>query len=224
MDQILHLNRVFLEVQIDHLRFINKLAEDALGRYDVELAEWFVRQREVVDDDEIQEDREMLDAEYEKRKDDAATSYRQIVRASLFGTAYGTFEHFLVRICQQHHAQGSNQGLALNELRGDGIDRAKLYLTKVAKIELPETNEWQDLNDYRSLRNSFVHEQGYITPERAARVGQLQKRVGTFEIRATDTQAILLGSFNPKFLELIESLGIQVENTVEHQKWWSEAT
>ena len=100
MDQILHLNRVFLEVQIDHLRFINKLAEDALGRYDVELAEWFVRQREVVDDDEIQEDREMLDAEYEKRKDDAATSYRQIVRASLFGTAYGTFEHFLVRICR----------------------------------------------------------------------------------------------------------------------------
>ena len=52
MDQILHLNRVFLEVQISHLRSINKLTEEALVRYDVELAEWYLGQREIVDYDD----------------------------------------------------------------------------------------------------------------------------------------------------------------------------
>ena len=224
MEQILHLNRVFLEIQIGHLRSINKLTEEALVQYEMGLGEWYLQQREIVDDDESEEDRELLDAEYKELKDDAATSYRQIVRASLFGTAYGIFEHFLIRICQQHRAQSSNQGLSLHHLRGDGIERAKLYLAKVAMIILPETNEWQDLRDYGSLRNSFVHEQGYITGERSTRIKQLQNRVGTFQIRTTDTQAILLDSFNSKFLDLIESLGNQVEKTVEHPNWWSDAT
>jgi hypothetical protein len=214
MNQILHLNRVLLEIQIGHLRSAHKLTEAALVRYDADLANWYEEQREVVDDDEIWEDRVLLDEQFEESKADAADAYPQILRASLFGTAYGIFEHFLNAICKQSHSQGYVQGLALKDLRGDGIQRAKLYLTKVAKITLPDTPEWQDLSDYGLLRNSLVHAQGYLAEnDKLPRIEHFQKRVGTFDIRPADSRAVLLEPFNPKFLDLIETLGNQVELT-----------
>jgi hypothetical protein len=158
--------------------------------------------------------------EFKELKVDAADAYPQILRASLFSTAYGIFEHFLNAICKQSHSQGYVQGLALKDLRGEGIHRAKLYLTKVAKINLPDTSEWKDLSDYGLLRNSLVHAQGYLAEnDKFPQIEHFQKRVGTFEIRPADMRAVLLETFNPKFLDLIESLGNQVESTIDN-RWW----
>ena len=193
MDQILHINRVLLEIQVGHLRSAHGLTEAALARYNEDLAKWYEQKREIVDDDENQEDRELLDDQFKESTADVADAYPQILRASLFGTAYGIFEHFLNAICKQSHSQGYAQGVALKDLRGDGIPRAKLYLMKVAMITLPDTPEWQDLSDYGLLRNSLVHAQGYLAENDKLRViERFQMRVGTFEIRPADTRAVLL--------------------------------
>jgi hypothetical protein len=213
MHQVVQLNRELLEIQIGYLRSTHKLTEEALVRYGADLAEWYLHQREIVDDDEMVEDRDLLNKEFEELRAESADAYPQILRASLFGTAYGIFEHFLNAICKQSHSQGYVQGLALKDLRGEGIHRARLYLTKVAQITLPDTPEWRDIGDYGLLRNSLVHAQGYLAEnDKLARIEHFQKRVGTFEIRPADMRAALLESFNPKFLDLIQTVGDQVES------------
>jgi hypothetical protein len=215
MHQVVKLNRQLLEIQIDYLRSTDRLTEEALVRYDADLGEWYLHQREVVDDDEMVEDRDLLDNEFKELKAEAADSYPQILRASLFGTAYGIFENFINTICKQLHSQGYVHGLALKDLRGEGIHRGKLYLTKVAQITLPDTTEWRDLNDYGLLRNALVHAQGDLAEnDKLARIEQFQKRVGTFEIRPATLRAVLLKPFNPKFLDLIQTLGDQIESAI----------
>jgi hypothetical protein len=209
MDQILRLNRELLAIRIDHLRTTNVLTEETFERYDSNLVKWYDEQRMVVDDDEIWEDREALEEEFKESKT-GADAYPQLLRASLFSTAYGLFENFLNTICKQSHSQGYVDGVTLKDLRGDGINRAKLYLAKVVKTMPPDGPEWQDLSDYGLLRNSLVHAQGDVAEnDKRPCIERLQKRVGTFEIRPSDTRVLLGRPFNPKFLDLIQILGNQ---------------
>ena len=47
-----------------------------------------------------------------------------------------------------------------NDLHGDPVERAKLYLTKVAGIEVGLDSGWQVLQDLGELRNMIVHRRG----------------------------------------------------------------
>lgn len=212
---MVHLAKSVLEIQIDQMRSTHELTERALERYETKLAAWYDEQRMVVDDDENWEDREVLEERLKEFRFEL-DAYPEVVRASLFTTAYGVFENFLNAICKQSHSQGYVEGVALKDLRGEGIQRARLYLTKVAKISLPGTPEWNDLNDYRLLRNALVHAQGSLEEnDKLSRIEQLQKRVATFEIREPGLRVALQKPFNPKFLDLIETLGDQVEHAIQ---------
>ncbi|HUX80237.1 MAG TPA: hypothetical protein VMW10_10920, partial [Alphaproteobacteria bacterium] len=53
--------------------------------------------------------------------------------------------------------------LSLEDLRGDGTERAKLYLTKACLIDFPESsNEWNEILKLNKIRNCIVHAQGDI--------------------------------------------------------------
>lgn len=55
--------------------------------------------------------------------------------------------------------------IGLQEIKGSGIQRAGLYLSKVAGVKRPfETEAWQKLNDLRSIRNILTHAEGYVDP------------------------------------------------------------
>ena len=50
---------------------------------------------------------------------------------------------------------------------GRGIERAKIYLSKIAEIEFPsESAEWERILRFRDLRNVLVHEAGYLDEEK----------------------------------------------------------
>ena len=54
-------------------------------------------------------------------------------------------------------------GLKLEDVRGDGIERAKLYLSKVCLIDFPEqSNEWNMMQKLNSIRNCVVHAEGIV--------------------------------------------------------------
>ncbi len=50
--------------------------------------------------------------------------------------------------------------LKVNDLRGDPVERAKMYLTKVAEIQVGSDSGWQVLQDIAELRNIIVHRRG----------------------------------------------------------------
>ncbi len=52
--------------------------------------------------------------------------------------------------------------LDLIDLRGEGIIRAKTYLTKICKIDFPETHEWNEIIKLNKIRNCIVHANGNI--------------------------------------------------------------
>lgn len=165
----------------------------------------------VVDDDEIVEDRTYLDELFESQKAEANDVFPQVVRASLFATGYGALEHFMVSVCK--HSQHYLPGPTLKDLRGEGIIRARLYLTKVAAIDFPDTPEWKDLAIFGALRNALVHAQGDLSNnERAQAIEQLAARLNTFTVAPDKTKVILSRDFNDGFLTTVETFGGQLED------------
>jgi len=55
--------------------------------------------------------------------------------------------------------------LSLSDLSDKGIQRARKYLEKMVGITFPKSLEpiWGELNNYRRLRNCFVHNQGHLS-------------------------------------------------------------
>lgn len=53
--------------------------------------------------------------------------------------------------------------LQLDEVRGEGIERAKLYLIKVCLINFPEKDhDWQEILKLNSIRNCIIHAEGDV--------------------------------------------------------------
>lgn len=83
-------------------------------------------------------------------------------RYTIVVAVYSLLETCLNRLC--HHLCNSKKlHLLLEELRGKGIERAKLYLAKVCSIDFPEvSNDWNQLQKLNKIRNCIVHAEGNI--------------------------------------------------------------
>lgn len=89
--------------------------------------------------------------------------FPNILRRALFLYCYAEIEAYLNKIC--HIAQKQyNLDLPLNKVMGKGIERAKLYLTKVAGVTFPyDSCEWRELTNYNKLRNVLAHAEGRLS-------------------------------------------------------------
>ena len=62
-----------------------------------------------------------------------------------------------------HLQRSHSYPVELNDLRGEGIVRAKIYLEKLAGIDFTLINgEWSELIAFNKLRNCIVHSEGNI--------------------------------------------------------------
>ena len=93
--------------------------------------------------------------------------YLKTFRYSIIVTIYSLLEISLNDLC--HYLCNSKKlSLSLEELRGDGIERAKLYLTKACSIDFPESNnEWNEILKLNKIRNCIVHAQGDILHDKS---------------------------------------------------------
>ena len=58
---------------------------------------------------------------------------------------------------------------------GKGIERAKMYLSKVARVEFPKQSaEWEKITCFRDVRHVLVHAAGYLD-EKNAQHGRMKK-------------------------------------------------
>lgn len=116
-----------LSIDVDRVRAAHHLAEEALIRHDSRVDDWYAENLK-----RDPSDSEFLAYLHSEQKDDAANGYPQVLRSALFATGYGVFEYFLTSLCKE--LQNHLTGPTLSELRGEGIQRGRLYLSKVARV------------------------------------------------------------------------------------------
>lgn len=86
-------------------------------------------------------------------------SLPRILSYSIITYLYTIVEVELFSIAKNLREQ-KNFELKINEIAGNGIEKAKIYLTKVAKINVSNDSSWNTLQDLRCLRNVIVHRMG----------------------------------------------------------------
>lgn len=107
----------------------------------------------------------------------AITVYEPILCKSLFLTSYSMLEKSLNEICvtlQQH----KSFDVSYKDIKGQGIERAVLYLTKVISLKkLKNCVSWNELKHWNTARNCFLHNGGEVNEEELNKIELTQLKV-----------------------------------------------
>jgi len=92
---------------------------------------------------------------------DYAETFPGIFRNSFFVSAYSLLEHKMALFCSWLK-KDNNISKDWSELKGSTLDKFKSYC-KLAYLTLNYTDQtWQEINNYRIVRNCIVHNRGLI--------------------------------------------------------------
>lgn len=99
----------------------------------------------------------------------------------------------------------------LEDIKGNGIQRAKTYISKALQVDIWVDSEWEQLKEYQKIRNGLVHNRGIISEYRKLRQ--------TFDITWSEDGLARLG---PEFLRgfvsfLLEHLPKLITRVTEHK-------
>lgn len=83
------------------------------------------------------------------------------LRKALFTAIYSQIEP-AIKTRIQFIEERDNLQLSLNDIKGQGLKRDKIYLVEVAGISLPDS-EWSKVTDLNKLRNCVVHGQSDLS-------------------------------------------------------------
>ncbi len=98
---------------------------------------------------------------------DLANEFPQYHRKASFLMIFAMLEDDLTEFCK---AVAAEQRLttAVSNTHGRGIERAKVYLTKIGGFPFPaSTPEWQKIKVFGDVRNVLIHAAGYLEPGNA---------------------------------------------------------
>jgi hypothetical protein len=86
--------------------------------------------------------------------------FPEMLRSSLFNTAYSHLEVALNDICL---LVKRDYAVSVDDMKGKGIWRAKLYLQKVAQVPFPDQSQsWSGILVLNKFRNTFTHAYGVV--------------------------------------------------------------
>ncbi len=90
--------------------------------------------------------------------------YPRILRNSILVYIFGYFEKQISVLCTTY--QNSNETISLKDLRGSVINRIRIYLIKIMKIEIPSQLSGQgSLQLINKIRNTVIHNDGIAIDE-----------------------------------------------------------
>lgn len=91
---------------------------------------------------------------------DLSTNVPNLFRRSLFIAAYALLEFHLQQLAKECEER-DKLPISVGELHGQGIERSRIYLKKIAAMPFPDTSsEWQEIKWFAALRNLLVHRFG----------------------------------------------------------------
>lgn len=136
--------KTLVKINLDHLE---RCAEDAQKGLGTRLQE-FERDIDVRAQRMEEEVREEWYDWNSDRHWELSDVFPRIIRHSMFITSYAFLEHALSRLTSGL-AHEAPKRVSIQDLKGDGIDLARLYLKKVQGISFPDQSaEWNRLSDY----------------------------------------------------------------------------
>jgi hypothetical protein len=142
-------------------------------------------------------------------------AYPKILRNSLFVHSYSLLGRALLEVAS-HYRRTRHLELSPSDLRDSGIERARTYLKKVALVQFPETESWQNITSLQHIRNLIVHNEGELRKdhgkERQKIEGLAKKWKGDVAIKGGKIELSqkfifhVLHTFNTFFNELFANL------------------
>ena len=94
--------------------------------------------------------------------------YLKVFRYSVVVGIYTLLEVCLDDLCR-YMRRSNNLDLTLEDLKDDGIQRAKTYLMKVCKVNFPtNSHEWNEILKLNLFRNCIIHAQGDVDKVKSA--------------------------------------------------------
>lgn len=100
----------------------------------------------------------LFSREYRTIQDIFIGTYRKSTLVSI----YSFLENTMRSLCEYIY-EVNEYPIKLDDLKGDGIQRSKEYLEKMAKIKFDSINSsWSNLQNLNALRNCIVHTEGDI--------------------------------------------------------------
>lgn len=131
-------------------------------------------------------------------------------RRSALITLFSFFEHELNKLCSLFQTTEKYE-LALREVAGTGVDRARTYLSKVAALDLKKAaGQWNEVKNIQMVRNLLVHADGRLPGTDEADRGGVRKYVASCVSLGGQTEISIhagylehvLGAFDAYFREV----------------------
>jgi len=111
------------------------------------------------------EERDEINEFYGEAHWDYAETFPRILRSSFFVSAYSLLEYKMAIICRWLK-KDKQIAISWGDLRGSTLDQFKLYC-KFAGLDLTyDDQNWQEINNYRRIRNCIVHNRSLIKGSR----------------------------------------------------------
>lgn len=110
---------------------------------------------------------------------------------SIFNSAYSLFERHLNDLCTILEKNASTK-IGLTDLKGQGIERAKIFLSKITGItNVFDSPEWTDIQNYSKVRNILVHTSGKLdlTKEKHKKVFDYAKKQPNLIVHPEDPES-----------------------------------
>lgn len=139
--------------------------------------------------------------------------FPNILRSSLLISIYSFLENQLIRLCKEIQIKKS-LSLKYNDVNNKGIEKAKLYLSKVVGIDLnPAIKEWNLIKNYQTLRNCFTHSEGMVEEPDKKLLSAIEKIEGVkiYGDNILGKSIFLDGHVIFNFIEIVKSFWGKIE-------------
>lgn len=131
--------------------------------------------------------------------------FPDILWRTTFLHSYFRLESFLYQVCKNLQ-QTEDYKIGLEDVAGNGIFRASVFLKKVCGISKPFSDyTWGKLNDYNKLRNIFVHGEPLVDRKKGVELAIRNEGLLVAPINFEKITIRFSKEFNLKALQTIDS-------------------
>jgi hypothetical protein len=144
--------------------------------------------------------------------------YPSLHRESLIITVFNFLEHQLNSLCKIFY-ESIDSGLKLKDMHGQGVERALLFLSKVAKIDFTSFgSEMPIIKGVNLVRNTIVHNGGQLPDEPKSKVNKFVTSSGHLsgiEGRYINISPEFMGLFIGVLLEFFDRLDHEIQTHIQ---------
>ncbi|SFM38120.1 hypothetical protein SAMN04487943_1165 [Gracilibacillus orientalis] len=210
---------IFANIQLDYFSEYNDRLESFLDSKKNNIEESFNDRIQALKLQNAEQKNKLFEMHYEDEYHSFNKEFPTILRTSLFNTIYSHLEVELHNLCKRFE---NDKSIKVNDLNHRGIERSKVYLTKVCNIDFPSnTNEWRLIKNYQTIRNKLTHE-GYeftVDKDNKKLVTAIQNVVGVNMVdRRLYYEVTFDESFCYIFLSILYNFFYQIAEILPNEK------